>query len=160
MTMPHHALEITLTRALTRAELDQAARTLPLAANHDATRLMAVVRAKTPGKACSRLRRQVDGRLPIDAITTHYPDPSGQVLLNVVLPPAAHAALTAAAERAGQPLRLFVQGSVHWALARHAGEEADRLDMVVRHLLAGTTPSQLLAALGRTLTHTPGAAPC
>ncbi|MEU1697420.1 hypothetical protein [Streptomyces hirsutus] len=157
MTMPHHALEITLTRALTRAELDQAARTWPLAANHDATRLMAVVRAKSPGRACSRLRRQVDGRLPVDAIATHYPDPSGQVLLNVVLPPAA---LTTAAERTGQPLRLFVQGSVHRALARHAAEEANRLDLAVQHLLADTTPTQLLAALGRTLTHTPGATPC
>ncbi|SDE24290.1 hypothetical protein SAMN05216505_12230 [Streptomyces prasinopilosus] len=158
--MPHHALDITLTRTLTRAELDQTVRTWPLVANRDTIRLMAVVRAKSPGKAWSRLRRQTGGRLPVDAITTHYPGPTGQVLLNVVFPPAAHAALTIAAERAGQPLRLFVQGSVHRALARWTDEEADRLDLAVRDLLAGTTPAQFLAALGRTLTRTPGAMPC
>lgn len=48
MTMPHHALEIVLTRPLCPAALLRAARVLPLAANHDATRLMALVSAKTP----------------------------------------------------------------------------------------------------------------
>ena len=33
--MPHHALEITLTRPATRAELARAVRVMPLAANHD-----------------------------------------------------------------------------------------------------------------------------
>ncbi|MET9896174.1 hypothetical protein ABZZ47_39500 [Streptomyces sp. NPDC006465] len=160
MTMPHHALDITLTRALTPAQLHQAAKTMPIAANHDATRLMAVVRAKTPDKACNRLRHQMGGRLPIDVITTHYPDPQGQILLNVAFPPTAHTHLDAAAEHAGQPLHLFVQGVVHRALVRHADEESDRLDRALQHLLVGTIPSQLLAALGRALTHTTGAAPC
>jgi hypothetical protein len=133
---------------------------MPLAANHDATCLLAVVRAKTPDKACNRLRHQMGGRLPIDVITTHYPDPHGQMLLNVAFPLTAHAALDAAAERTGQPLHLFVQDAVHRALAQHADEEADRLDRALQHLLTGTTPPHLLAALGRILTHTCGAVPC
>jgi hypothetical protein len=160
MIMPHHALDIALTRALTPAEFHRAARTMPLAASHDATRLLALVRAKTPDKALNRLRHQMGGRLPIDVITTHYPDPYGQVLLNATFSPTAYAALKAAAAHAGRPLVLFVQEAVHRALARHAAEEANRLDRALQHLLAGTTPPQLLAALGRSLTHTTGAGPC
>ncbi|MET7988718.1 hypothetical protein [Streptomyces sp. NPDC005281] len=160
MTMAHHALDITLTRALTPAELHLAARTMPLAANHDATRLMTVVRAKTPDKALNRLRHQMGTQLPVDVITTHYPDPHGQIILNVALPPAAYAALETAAEHEGRPPRLFLQEAVHRALARHADQEADRLARELRHLLASTTPSHLLAAVGRALTHTTGATPC
>ncbi|MET8134092.1 hypothetical protein ABZV24_19395 [Streptomyces sp. NPDC005251] len=160
MTMRHHALEITLTRALTPAELHRAARTMPLAANHDTTRLVALVNAKTPAKALNRLRHQMSGRLPIDVITTHYPDQRGQILLNVTFSPAVYAALEAAAEHTRRPPHLFVQDAVYRALARHADQEADRLDRVLRHLLTSTTPPYLLAAVGRALTHTTGAAPC
>ncbi|MFM9458143.1 hypothetical protein [Streptomyces europaeiscabiei] len=160
MTMPHHALDITLTRPLTPAELHQATRTMPLAANHDTTHLLALVPAKTPGKALNRLRHQTGKLLPIDVITTHYPNAHGKILLNLAYPPATHADLQAAADSAGQPLRLFLQLALGRALARHASEEADRLDRAVQHLLAGTTAPHLLAAVGRTLTRTPGATPC
>ncbi|MFF4734180.1 hypothetical protein ACFY3M_55460 [Streptomyces mirabilis] len=160
MTMPHHALDITLTRPLAPAELHQATRTMPLAANHDATHLLALVPAKTPSKALNRLRHQISSLLPIDVITTHYPDPSGQILLNVDFSPALHAALQAAADGAGQPFRLYLQMALQRALALRASAEADRLDRAVQHLLAGTTAPHLLAAIGRALTHATGAAPC
>ncbi|MEV6197543.1 hypothetical protein AB0M19_34710 [Streptomyces sp. NPDC051920] len=158
--MPHHALDVTLTRALTPAELQRAARTMPIATNHDTTRLLALVRARNPDKALNRLRHQMGGQLPIDVITTHYPDPHGQILLNVTFSPAAYAALEAAAERTRRPPHLFVQEAIHRALAQHAAEEAECLDRALQHLLTGTTPPQLLAALGRVLTHPTGAAPC
>lgn len=158
--MPHHALDIALTRPLTPAELHQVTCTMPFAANHDATHLLALVRAKTPGKALNRLRRQVGGRLPIDVITTCYPDSGGRIILNVAFPPATHTALKAVADAAGQPLPVFLQLAVHRALARHGSEEANRLDQEVQRLLAHTTTSHLLAAVGRALAHAPGAAPC
>lgn len=160
MTMAHHALEITLTRSLTVAELHHAGRTMPLAANVDATRLMTVVRAKTLGKALTRLRRQIGTRLPIDVITTHYPDRSGKILLNVAFPPAAHTALAAAADRAAQTPQRFMELAVHRALAEHASDEADCLDRALQQLLAHTTPAHLIAAVGHALTRTSGAAPC
>ncbi|MGJ3558094.1 hypothetical protein ACR6C2_00695 [Streptomyces sp. INA 01156] len=46
--MPHHALEITLTRPPNPAELDAACRRMPLAANCDTTRLMALVPPRPP----------------------------------------------------------------------------------------------------------------
>ncbi|MGW1950994.1 hypothetical protein ACWCRC_42965, partial [Streptomyces sp. NPDC001940] len=104
----HHAVEITLTRPATHAELAHAARTLPLAANHNATRLMTVVHAKTPGRALHRVRRRLDETLPVDAITTHYPDSSGHVLLNITLSPAADAAIRRAAAGAGLKPRTFL----------------------------------------------------
>ncbi|MCW8121838.1 hypothetical protein [Streptomyces anthocyanicus] len=159
MTMPHHALEILLTRPLAPAELRDATRVLPLAANHDTTRLMALVRAKTPGRAAHRLRQRLTAQLPVDVITTHYPDTDGQVLLNLAFPPARHAAIHQAAHETGQSPELFVKLALHRALAQHASDEADRLDQAVQHLLAGTTAAHLLAAVGHALTRTPGAAP-
>ncbi|MFE3742575.1 hypothetical protein [Streptomyces sp. NPDC059134] len=103
MTMPHHALDITLPRLFTPTESHWATRTMPFAANHDATHLLALVHAKTPSEALNRLRDQIGGLLPIDVITTHYPDSGGQILLNVDFPPATYAALQTAADGAGQP---------------------------------------------------------
>ncbi|MFD9196441.1 hypothetical protein ACFWCA_50685 [Streptomyces phaeochromogenes] len=103
---------------------------------------------------------KVGGRLPVDVITTHYPDSGGQLLLNVAFPPATHTALKAVADEAGQPLPVFLQLAVHRALVRHGSEEANRLDQEVQRLLAHTTASHLLAAVGRALTHALGAAPC
>ncbi|MGW6523990.1 hypothetical protein [Streptomyces sp. NPDC054962] len=157
--MPHHALDITLTRAITPAELLRAARTTSLAANHDGTRLLAVVQAKTPGKAFHRLRRQVSGLIPIDVITTHYPDSSGQILLNVTFPPSAHTALASAAAHAAQPLHQYVHEAVSQAMTRHARAEADRLEAAMHNLLAGTAPAHLLTALGRALAHDLGDTP-
>ncbi|MFJ3692157.1 hypothetical protein ACIPWB_31115 [[Kitasatospora] papulosa] len=159
MTMPHHALEILLTRPLVPAELRDAARVLPLATNHDTTRLMTLVRAKTPGRAAHRLRQHLATRLPVDVITTHYPDADGQVLLNLAFPPAVHATIRQAAQETGQSPELFVKLALHRALAQHASDKADRLDRAVQQLLAGTTTAHLLAAVGHALTRTPGAAP-
>ncbi|MFG3117457.1 hypothetical protein ACGF4C_24020 [Streptomyces sp. NPDC048197] len=151
----HHALEITLTRSLKTTEIRQAACAWPLAANSDATRLMTLVAAKTPDRAVHRLRHRLGTRLPIDVITTHYPDVSGQVLLNVAFPPATHTALTTRARRAGQSLERFLHLALHRALAEQAEQEVDRLDRAVRHLLAHTTPAHLLSAVGHALTRLP-----
>lgn len=155
MTMPRHALEIVLTRPLSRSAVHRAARVLPLAANHDATRLMALVSAKTPHRAALRLRHQLGARLPIDVITTYYPDADQKVLLNVAFPPATHAALTADASCAQQTLERFVELALHRALAQHADQETERLDRAVRQLLAHTTPAYLLSAVGHALTRPP-----
>jgi hypothetical protein len=156
----HHAVEITLTRPATHAELARATRTLPLAANHAATRLMAVVHAKTPGRALHRLRRRLGEALPVDVITTHYPAPEGQVILNITLSPSADAAVREAAERADQTPRVFVQLTLARALAQHAEREAELLDDAVQRLLATINPAQLLTAVARALTSTPGAPAC
>jgi hypothetical protein len=156
MTMPHHALEITLTRPLTPAELHTAARVLPLAANHDATRLMALVRARTTSRAAHRLRHRLGTRLPVDVITTHHPDTAGQILLNVAFPPSVQAAICHSAGQTGQSPGLFLKLALDRALARHASEEADRLDRAVGELLAHTTSAHLLTAVGRALSRHPG----
>ncbi|MDX3643795.1 hypothetical protein [Streptomyces sp. MB09-02B] len=153
MTMPHHALEITLTRP--PATLHRAARGLPLAANHDAIRVMALIHAKNAHQAVRRLRRHIASRLPIDVITTHYPDADNRILLNVDLPPTAHAALTDAARRAAQPPEHFVELALHRALAAYADQETERLCRAVRQLLADANPAHLLSAVGHALTHLP-----
>jgi hypothetical protein len=153
--VPHHALEITLTRPLPPPLLHRAARLLPLAANHGATRLMTLVAAKTPQHAAQRLRHRLGARLPIDVITTHYPDADHRVLLNVALPPDAHATLTADAHHAQQTPERFLVLALHRALAEHADRETDRLDHAVRQLLAHTTPAYLLAAVGHALAQLP-----
>ncbi|MEU6182937.1 MULTISPECIES: hypothetical protein [Streptomyces] len=150
--MPHHALEITLTRPLTAAELRRAAQAWPLAANYDATHLMALAGGKNPERAAHRLRRRLTNRLPIDVITTHYPDADGHVLLNIAFPPATYTALKRDARRAGVIPQRFLHEALHRALAEHADRETDRLDRAVRQLLTGTTPAHLLSAVGHALT--------
>ncbi|MFG2276082.1 hypothetical protein ACGFNY_40775 [Streptomyces chartreusis] len=153
--MPHHALEILLTRPVTASELRYVAHAWPLAANHDATRLIALMDAKNPERAAHSLRRRLTARLPIDVITTHYPDAHGKVLLNVAFPPEAHTDLKRNAHRTGLTPERFVRETLHRALAEHADREADRLDHAVRQLLAGTTPAHLLSAVGHALTRPP-----
>lgn len=150
--MPHHALEIVLTRPLMAAELRRAAHAWPLAANHDATRLMALAGGKTPERAAHRLRQRLTALLPIDVITTYYPDAYGQVLINIAFPPATHTALERDARRAGRTPERFLREALQRALAEHADREADRLDRAVRQLLAHTTPAHLLSAVGHALT--------
>jgi hypothetical protein len=72
-----HAVEIILTRQVTRAELHRAHRTVQLAANADRTRLMTVRRTKSPGRALRSLRHELDHPLPINVLTSHYPGPFG-----------------------------------------------------------------------------------
>ena len=70
---PHHAVEITLTRPAAPGELRHARCGMPLAANADRTRLMAVHGARSPGGALHALRRRLDALLPIDVLSTYYP---------------------------------------------------------------------------------------
>jgi hypothetical protein len=156
----HHAVEITLTRPATPGELAYATRTMPLAANHDATQFMTVAHAKTPGRAIHRVRRRLSEALPIDVITTHYPDSRGHILLNITLPPDADTAVRRAADRAGQTPHIYLQLALHRALAQQSKREANLLDGAVQQLLATTTAAQLLAAVARALTPTPGAPAC
>ncbi|MFC8427930.1 hypothetical protein [Streptomyces sp. NPDC057253] len=121
-----------------------AARLLPLAANRDATRLMALLAAKTPRRAAHRL-----------AARLHYSDTDHTVLLNVVFPPATHAALEAQAHHAAQTPERFLELAVRRALAERADQETDRLDRAVRQLLAHTLPAYLLSAVGQALTRLP-----
>jgi hypothetical protein len=153
--MPHHALEIVLPRSLTTDELHHAARTWPLAADHDATRLMALMSAKAPDRAAHRLCNRLSTQLPIDVITTHYPDAHGKILLNVAFTPATRTALKAVARSAGQTLERFVELALHRALAEHADQETERLDRELRRLLAHTTPAHLLSAVGHALSRLP-----
>ncbi|MFF3460515.1 hypothetical protein ACFYXH_40815 [Streptomyces sp. NPDC002730] len=152
MTMPHHALEITLTRPATQAELARAARVMPLAANCDRTRLMTVAKAKNPDRALSRAHHRLKELLPLDVLATHYPAPDGHVLLTPAFSPTADAVIRRAAEQMGQSPRVFLQQTIHHALAHHARQEGQHLDRALQFLLDRTTPDQLLAAVGRTLT--------
>ncbi|SOD91548.1 hypothetical protein [Streptomyces sp. Ag109_G2-15] len=153
--MPHHALEITLTHPLNQAELDAASRRMPLAANHDTTRLMALIDAKTPHRAARRLRHQLGGLLPIDVITTHYPDAEHNVLLNAAFPPDTHAAVKAEARRAGLTPQRFMELAVHRALAHHTEREMNRLHQEMRQLLTHTSPAHLLSAVGHAIARLP-----
>ncbi|WP_324611064.1 hypothetical protein [Streptomyces pactum] len=157
--MPHHALEVLLTRSARPAELRAATRSIPLAANHDATRLMALCPGKTARRAAHRLRRRLGEHLPVDVITTHYPDTHGQVLLNVSVPPATRAVLGRTAEQAGQTPEQVLERALHQELTQYDREETERLSRAVNHLLIGTTPARLLTAVGHALTRFPGAVP-
>ncbi|WP_208853182.1 hypothetical protein [Streptomyces albofaciens] len=110
--MTHHVVELLLTKPVTHRELRPACRTLPLGTNSDRTRLMTVHPAKTPGRALKSVRRRLQHVSPLDVLTTHYPSPSGQVILNVELGPAVRALIGQAAAARGERPAEYVGHSV------------------------------------------------
>ncbi|MEI5011698.1 hypothetical protein RB196_34505 [Streptomyces sp. PmtA] len=149
--MPHHAVEITLTRPASPRELDHAGRLTPLAANHDHTHLLALTEAKTPHRALNRLRHTLNETLPIDVLATHYPDTHGKITLNVAFTPTTDAAVRRAAAQHGQPAEAFVEHSLAQALERLDREETERLKRAMHALLSTTTRDHLLTAVARAL---------
>lgn len=161
--MPLHAVEITLTRPATPGELRRAAQAMVLAPDIDRRRLMIVARGKTACKALQRTRARLQHLLPIDILTTHYPDSTGSVLINVALPEGAHAYLQETARREGRSTEAHLTAAVHRALTRAEQNKARRLDAALDELLTWSTPQQLLAAAARTVnqpTTTHGASGC
>lgn len=154
----HHAIEILLTRPATNSELHRARRTVPLAANTDRTRLLAVHPAKTPGRALQSVRRRLHHLLPIDVLTTHYADQLGQVLLNLELSRTARAAIHRAATAGGQRPGDFVGRSVTAALDRNERERSQQLTAQLEGLLARHSSEDLLACTARILLRRRGSA--
>lgn len=148
---PHHAIEITLTRPATGAELHRAGRTVPLAVNAERTRLMALLRAKSPGHALRTVRLRLDALLPIDILSTHYPDHRGQVRLNVTLDHAARTAVCRAAATRGQRPQDFLSQSVAAAVARHERERAQRLTAQLEELHAHYSAEEVLICAASSL---------
>ncbi|AMW08092.1 hypothetical protein A4E84_00085 [Streptomyces qaidamensis] len=142
---PHHAVEITLTRPATHGELSAASDGVPLAANADRTRLMALHSARHPGGALHALRRRLGTRLPIDVLTTHYPDRHGQVVINIALSQDADQALRQDAAAVGQRPQDVLRQRVSAGVARDQQERARRLEKRLESLLARHTPEEVLA---------------
>ncbi|MGW0294393.1 hypothetical protein [Streptomyces tuirus] len=151
--MTHHVVEILLTRPVTHHELRRACRTLPLGANKDRTRLMAVHPAKTPGRALKSVRRRLQHVLPLDALTTHYPSPTGQVVLNVEFGPATRALIGQAAAATGQRPAEYLSHSVTKALRRREEDRLRALAAQLEDLLAHHRPEEVLACTARILCH-------
>jgi hypothetical protein len=146
-----HAIEITLTRPATPAELRRAAKELPLAPDAESRHLMTVVRAATPAKALRRTRRRLGHLLPIDVLASHYPDSTGSILLNVDLPADAYGHLKRAARRLNRSPSAHLAEAVERALAEAERDKARLLDAALDSLLTHSSPHQLLAAAARTL---------
>lgn len=153
--MPHHALEILLTRPVTDAELTRARAGMALGVNHDGTRLMALSEADDAGEGLHRLHGRVGDLLPVDVVTTHYPAADGNVLLSVAFTDEQDVDIRRAAEHAGQAPSTYIENIIRHHLRRHAWQEAAHLDYLLQTLLKRATAPQLLAAVGRALTRIP-----
>ncbi|ATW46702.1 hypothetical protein [Streptomyces peucetius] len=151
--MPLHAIEITLTRPATPAELHRANRIMALAPDADRTRLMTLASAKASHKALQRTRERLEGLLPLDILTTHYPDPAGGIILNIALPAETHAQLEEAAHRTGQSLETHLAQVVLQSVALAEQDQARRLDAALEQVLTWSTPYQLLVAAARIASH-------
>ncbi|MFJ1672793.1 hypothetical protein ACIOK4_41770 [Streptomyces bottropensis] len=140
----HHAVEILLTRPLSPGELKRARRTVPLAANADRTRLMAVQDARSPAHALHRLRRRLGSRLPIDVLSTHYPDRKGQVRLNFAFSRSDDAAVRQAAACRGLRPGEFLSRRVTAALAERERQRLRVLEDRLQVLLADHALEEVL----------------
>ncbi|MFF1490451.1 hypothetical protein ACIGZH_38375 [Streptomyces sp. NPDC058319] len=144
-------MEIILTRPATRIELQRACRVVPLAANAGRTHLMIVCRAKSPGQALRSLRHELDRLLPIDVLTTHYPDATGRVLLNVALTRAMRAAISQAAADRGQKPGDFLGRTVVTALERDERDRTRQVTAQLQGLLIHHSPEDVLACAAHVL---------
>jgi hypothetical protein len=147
----HHAIEITLTRPASDCELRRARRLVALASNNDRTRLLTLQRAKTSGRALRTLRCRLDAVLPIDVLTTHYPDRQGCVLLNFALSHHARTTIGLAADVCGQRPRDFLRQIVIDAVAQYKEDRVRRLMTRFEGLLVQHSPEELLACAASTL---------
>ena len=120
---------------------------MPLAANADRTRLMAVHGARSPGRVLHALRRRLDTLLPIDVLSTHYPDRHGQILLNVDLGHTADRALRQDAAVVGQRPQDLLRRRVTAALTRAEQDRTRHLEDRLESLLAHHTPDEVLACV-------------
>ncbi|MFE2716941.1 hypothetical protein ACFXKI_34520 [Streptomyces mirabilis] len=120
---------------------------MPLASNADRTRLMAVHGARSPGGALHALRRRLDALLPIDVLSTHYPNRHGQILLNVALGHTADRALRRDAAVVGQRPQDVLRRRATAALTREEQERARQLENRLENLLAHHTPDEVLACV-------------
>ncbi|MER5430470.1 hypothetical protein [Streptomyces sp. NPDC002588] len=147
-----YAVEIVLTRPATVRELHQARHRVTFAANADRTRPMTVQRGKSPGRALHRLRRRLDTVLPIDVLTTHYPDRQGHVLLNVAFSRRADAQIREEAAALGQRAGDVLAERITAYLAHEQRQRRHRLASQIQRLLTHHSPEEVLAcAAGRLL---------
>lgn len=156
MTIRQYAVEISLTRPASARELDRARRRASFAVNADRTRLMAVHSTTSPSRALHRLRSRLDDILPIDVLTTHYPDHKGRVLLNVDLSRDVDAAIRREASASGRRPRDILGERITAGLAHERRERRHRLESQLHALLAQHTPHEVLtcaAALLARSTH-------
>ncbi|MGQ4332385.1 hypothetical protein [Streptomyces hayashii] len=140
-----YAVEIVLTRPATVRELHQARHRVTFAVNADRTRLMTVQRGKSPGRALHRLRRRLDTVLPIDVLTTHYPDHHGHVLLNVALNRQADAQIRQEAAALGRRAGDILAERITAGLAHEQRQRRHRLESQMQRLLTHHTPEEVLA---------------
>lgn len=147
-----YAVEIVLTRPATVREIHRARHRVTFAANAERTRLMAVQSGKSPGRALQRLRCRLDTVLPIDVLTTHYPDRHGRVLLNVVLSRRADTQIRREAATLGRRPGDVLAERITAGLARRQRQRHHRLESQLQRLLTHHTPEEVLAcAAGRLL---------
>lgn len=140
-----YAVEVVLTRPATARQLDRASHRVTFAANADRTRLMTVQRGKSPGRALHRLRHRLDTVLPIDVLTTHYPDRHGRVVLNVVLNRRADTQLRREAAALGQRAGDVLAERITADLAHRQRQRRHRLDSQMQLLLTHHAPEEVLA---------------
>lgn len=140
-----YAIEILLTRPASVRELHRARYCATFAASADRTRLMTVESGKSPGRALHRLRRRLDTVLPIDVLSTHYPDREGRVLLNVVLSRRADARIRREAAARGRRPRDVLGERIRAHLACEQRRRRQRLESQLQRLLTDHTPEEILA---------------
>ncbi|MER5432877.1 hypothetical protein [Streptomyces sp. NPDC002588] len=142
-----YAIEILLTRPASVRELHRARHRATFATSADRTRLMTVESGKSPGRALHRLRRRLDTVLPIDVLSTHYPDREGRVLLNVVLSRRADACIRREAAARDRRPRDVLGERITARLACEQRQRRQRLDSQLQRLLTDHTPEEILACV-------------
>ncbi|WP_439948062.1 hypothetical protein [Streptomyces sp. BBFR109] len=92
-----------------------------------------------------RMRRRLDGQLPVDVLATHYPDRRGHLLLNVDLGRTATKAVRRAAAANGQRPRDSLCQLLTQDIERRQRQRHRRLAAHIESLLHQHTPEAVLS---------------
>ena len=149
--MPDHAVEIVLTRKVSAGELRHARQTsgAPLAVGPCDRRLLTVLAAKSMRRALARTWKCLDDLLPIDVLTSAYPNADGEILLSVPMDDSTRDAVVAGARQRGVPPEAFVRGALTNALAERAAREKAWLESSLDALLTRVSPETAVIAVAR-----------
>lgn len=145
-----HAVEVTLTRPATDAEVDDLAGRAPgrYAFAHDRRRATTVVTAVTEAAAAGFVFWQTAGHgLPVDAVWSLYPDRDGFVRLVFELDGTVAGQLRRRAEQVGRDLDEFTSESVREAVEQDLARCRSQLGQALRQLVAQSSAEDLRQVL-------------
>jgi hypothetical protein len=147
--VPLYAIEIHLTRPARRVELRAAVRSsrMKLAPTEGLDRIAVLVTAEDERGAIRNVWDRLENVIPIDVLTSVFPNSDGKYTLSFPLPTDALRHISARAAAAGCTPEKLIQDAIAEALARDRTSRRSHLDSRLNELLRDFAPADVVDAI-------------